>query len=108
MYKVDIKPLSVNKAWQGKRFKTKDYKSYESAVLLLLPKIEVTAGNIELSIEFGFSNKQSDIDNPVKCFIDCLQKKYGFNDRHIYKLNLTKVDVEKGNDYIRFSIEDLL
>jgi hypothetical protein len=25
-----IKPLSVNKAWQGKRFKSPEYKSYEN------------------------------------------------------------------------------
>ena len=32
-----IKPLSVNEAWQGKRFKTNSYKSYEKDVMRLLP-----------------------------------------------------------------------
>ena len=87
--------MSVNEAWQGKRFKTKKYKQYEKEVLLILPKIKVPEGNLELSIKFGLSSKSADIDNPVKCFVDCLQKKYGFNDRHIYKMNLEKEDVKK-------------
>ena len=35
--KINIKPLSVNKAWQGKRFKTKKYKAFETELLLKLP-----------------------------------------------------------------------
>ena len=30
MHKLNIKPLSVNQAWQGKRFKTKKYNVYQS------------------------------------------------------------------------------
>jgi hypothetical protein len=28
-YKVNIKPLSVNKAWKGRRYATKESKSYQ-------------------------------------------------------------------------------
>ena len=34
--KIDIKPLSVNDAWQGKRFKTREYTGYEKEMLLKL------------------------------------------------------------------------
>ena len=37
--KIKIKPLSVNKAWQGKRFKTREYKSYEELLLYLFPTL---------------------------------------------------------------------
>ena len=107
MPRINIKPLSVNQAWQGKRFKTPKYKSYEKAVLLSLPKLEVPEGKLSLSLAFGLSSKNADIDNPVKCFIDCLQKKYGFNDRHIYKMTIEKVDVKKGDEFIDFTIDPL-
>ena len=37
--KVEIKPLSVNAAWQGRRFKTEAYKKYEKEVLSALPEL---------------------------------------------------------------------
>ena len=97
---IHIKPLSVNEAWQGKRFKTNKYKRYERDILLMLPKLNVAEGKLQINIKFGLSSKNADIDNPVKCFVDCLQKKYRFNDRHIYKMSLEKVDVKKGGEFV--------
>lgn len=73
--RIDIKPLSVNEAWQGKRFKTDAYKSYEKNLLLLLPRMAIPTGKMKVFFEFGLSNVCSDIDNPVKPFLDVLQKK---------------------------------
>ena len=36
-----IKPLSVNEAWQGRRVKTKKYRDFEKAVLLMLRPMDV-------------------------------------------------------------------
>jgi Holliday junction resolvase RusA-like endonuclease len=105
--RINIKPLSVNEAWQGKRFKTKKYKQYEKDVLLMLPKVKINDVPMTLAINFGFSNKMSDVDNPVKCFVDCLQKKYGFNDRNIHRMILVKDLVKKGDEYIEFNIVEL-
>ena len=33
---LNIKPMSVNEAWQGKRFKTNEYKQYEKSCFILL------------------------------------------------------------------------
>jgi len=104
---LNIKPLSVNQAWQGKRFKTDAYKQYERDVLRTLAKLEVPDGNLHLSLKFGLSSKNADIDNPVKCFVDCLQKKYDFNDRRIYRMTIEKVDVKKGREFIEFEIKDI-
>ena len=49
----------------------------------------------------------SDVDNGAKPFIDILQKKYGFNDNQIYELHLYKEIVDKGNEFIDFSIQTL-
>ncbi len=103
--RIDIKPLSVNEVWRGRRFKTPKYKQYESDVLSLLTKIEVPDGKITLRLIAGFSSKGSDIDNMVKPFVDILQKKYGFNDSRIYHMELNKKIVKKGDEYIEFEIK---
>ena len=81
--RIKIKALSVNNCWQGRRFKTKQYKGYEKELLLKLPNKKVGKGKIALYIIFGFSNKLSDIDNGLKPLIDILQTRYKFN---VYKL----------------------
>ena len=103
--KLDIKPLSVNQVWQGKRFKTPAYKKYERDVLMILPKgLIIPDGDLSLCICFGFSNMQSDIDNPVKPFLDILQKKYGFNDSRVIEMTVSKKKVKKGDEFIDFEI----
>jgi len=101
-YAVRIKPLSVNDAWQGRRFKTPEYRSYEKALMLMLPKIEVPEGPLELEMRVGYSNKASDIDNFVKPFVDVMQKKYGFNDNRIYRLVIEKSVMLKGAEFVSF------
>jgi len=106
MRKLNIKPLSVNECWKGKRFKTKEYLQYEKYLLLMLPKIKMPPPPYKLNIEFGFSNMASDIDNPVKPFQDILQKKYGINDKNIIELSINKIKTEKGKEFIKFSIDN--
>lgn len=105
--RINIKPLSVNQVWQGKRFKTKAYKEYEKEVLLILKPINVSGGKLSLHLRFGLSSKNADIDNPIKPVLDIFQKKYGFNDRQIYRLEIEKVDVAKGQEFIEFEITEL-
>ena len=104
MIKIDIKPMSVNKAWRGRRFKTPEYRKYETDCLYLLPKIDIGEPPYMIWLEFGFSNMASDIDNPVKPFLDILQKKYGFNDKDVTEMHLKKVKVKKSMEYIKCSI----
>lgn len=107
-----MKPLSVNEAWQGKRFKTSKYKSYEKEMilrLLLHPKFKHDFKEmLRVELFFGFSSQASDIDNPVKMILDILQKKYGFDDKQIFELNIRKCIVTKGNEFIEISIDKLL
>ena len=104
MIRIRNKPLSVNSVWQGRRFKTPAYKTYEKELMLLLPDLEIPDGNLAIPITFGLSSKLSDIDNPVKPFMDILQKRYGFDDRRVYKMILEKKIVKKGEEYIEFEI----
>ena len=103
--KVNIKPLSINQCFQGRRFKTPKYKQYEKELMILLPALNVPSGLLEVVITFGLSSKLNDIDNGLKPFIDILQKKYLFNDRDIYKLIVEKKIVPKGEEFIECEIK---
>ena len=105
--RINIKPLSVNRAWQGKRFKTPEYKAYEQEALLKLKAIRLPEKPYKITLEFGLSNMQADWDNPIKPFVDILQKKYGFNDRDILEATVKKVKTAKGEEYIDFSLEGI-
>ena len=104
--RVNIKPLSVNQVWQGRRFKTPIYKKYENELLFILPKMKIPEGKLELTIVFGFSSSASDWDNPIKPFQDILQKRYSFNDSRVYKATIIKEIVKKGEEFIEFNIKE--
>lgn len=105
---LDIKPLSVNQAWQGRRFKTSKYDEFIKNNLLLMPTLNIEKSKkYKVHLIFGFSNKASDIDNPIKPVLDCITKKYGIDDRYIYRLVVDKRIVKKGSEYIQIHIEDL-
>jgi len=105
-YKLQIKPLSINEAFKGRKFRTDKYDYFIKNCLLQLPKTILIQDktNIKLAIEFGFSSKASDIDNCCKTFIDCLVKKYKVDDRFIYEMHVFKSIVKKGEEYIKFKI----
>mgnify|MGYP003119838769 FL=1 len=102
--KIWIKPLSVNEAFRGRKFKTKKYIEFEQEMLLRLPQINAPDGKLEIHYKIGFSSKGSDLDNALKQLNDCLQKKYKFNDNLIYKIIAEKEIVKKGQEFIEFKI----
>lgn len=104
--KIYIKPLSVNAAYKGRRFKTKEHDKYCEDVNLLLPNnITVPDGFLKVEYEFGLSSNGGDFDNPVKPLQDILSKKYGFNDNKIMIAVISKIIVPKGKEYIKFNIQ---
>ena len=108
--KIFIKALSVNKLYTGKRKKTELYKAYEWDLWLKLENLEDfedTHNQLKLNIEVGLSNPRADLDNTCKAFQDILQKKYHFDDCQIYRLIMKKVDVKKGKEYIKFTLDKI-
>ena len=61
-------------------------------------------GRLILTIEAGLSNRNADVDNVLKPFIDVLQKKYHFNDRMIYEMRIKKTIVKRGQEYLKWCI----
>ena len=102
MIEINIKPLSVNQAWKGRRFKTDFYKVFELEFFYKLPDLKIPKGKLKISFVVGYKNALSDIDNFLKPCVDILQKKYLFNDNMIYELNVKK---EVGKEFIKFEIE---
>lgn len=105
MTRLNIKPLSVNTAFTGVRFKTDEYKSYAKLVLLSLKPMKIPNGKLEISYKFGLSNSGADLDNCVKQFQDLLCAKYNFNDNKIYRIMAEKEIVPKGQEFIEFEIK---
>jgi len=108
MITIDIKPMSVNDAWKGRRFKTDRYKLYELNVFFMLPLIKnFPKPPYKIHLKFGQSTVLADWDNPIKPFCDILQTKYGFNDRDIMSAIVEKEIVPKGKEYCSFLIQTI-
>ncbi len=105
MNRVNLKPLSVNECWKGRRFKTDSYKAYQMHLLYILPALKLPEAPYEINIMFGFSSRASDWDNPIKPLQDILQKKYGFDDKLIFRAVVEKEIVPKGKEYFEFEIK---
>lgn len=109
MHRIKIKPLSVNDAWQGRRFKTPEHTNYSTALHYLLPhnqKVIIPPGKLEVFYRFGLSSANSDWDNCIKNFQDALAKKYQFNDKLIFRGIVEKELVKKGLEYVEFEIKE--
>jgi Holliday junction resolvase RusA-like endonuclease len=105
--RIDIKPLSANESWQGRKTKTKKYREFERVCLLLLPpnnKQFIPEGDLHIDLVFGVSNLGFDLDNGVKPFLDILQKKYKFNDNRIMSATISKSKTKKGEEWVGFFI----
>ena len=108
---IPIKPLSVNKCFQGRRFKTQDYLKYEKDIALLVPKRSISKNHkvnndLAVNISFYINNySRSDVDNFCKPLLDILTKlEYWKDDRQIKKLTLEKFKAERGEEFIRIEI----
>ena len=107
MYKLNIKPLSLNHAYRGRRFSTPELKEYKRSIYLMAPKLKIVSKKLKIRFEFGVSHRGCDGDNLIKCAQDSLADKYGFNDNSIYKWEIEKVMVPSGQEYIAFEITEI-
>ena len=74
---LNVKPLTINQAWQGRRFSTPAKKDYEAALRFALPKVAVAPAPY-YRVEYDFHLRSfalSDWDNLVKVTQDCLVKR---------------------------------
>jgi len=106
MSELNLPPFSINKAWSGRRFRTKEYKDWTIDALWLLKKHKKFKGKVGIDICF-YQNKLADIDGGVKIFLDVLVKAGIIDDdRYVYELSIRKEDENK-NKRIEFEIYKL-
>jgi len=109
MQKIEllIKPLSINKCWQGRRFKTREYKNYGLEVGLLLNRLGLKQIKGYVKVEYKFYLKRwktTDIDNLIKPIQDILVN-HGVieDDRFIIDTRIQKVPSDRDFIEIRIS-----
>lgn len=72
---IPIKPLSINAAFCGRRFKTPAHNQYCRDLALMLPKNQKICGWVQVMYRFYLKNwKMTDGDNCVKALQDCIVK----------------------------------
>ena len=105
--KIQINPISVNKCFQGRRFKTPAYKAWREEFCLKAKTDCVDFEAKEVIITFGIKNfKMADLDNLIKPLLDALQEAHIIkDDRYIEKIHANKVKVDKKEDeYIEITL----
>ena len=84
---IPIGPLSVNKSFRGRHFKSKEYLQFERDVCLVLPFSRTASFEGELFVKYKFYIKNyvnTDEDNCKKLIQDLLVKRgYLRDDRYI-------------------------
>lgn len=97
---LNISPISINRCWQGRRFKTKEYSEWREDVLnLFLPYKKIKWPDkcfFHLTLVFYIKNfLKSDIDNMIKPTQDAIvEARVIPDDRMIKKLTVQKIQVE--------------
>ncbi len=103
MFKIDIKPLSVNEAYKGKKYSTAKLKAYKRDMPLLLPsELQLPPGRLVLLFRFHFKRKASDVDNCCKMAQDIIMEYYGEDDREIYMTLNEKIVDYNSPEYLEF------
>lgn len=104
---IGIKPLSVNAAYRGRRFNTKEHTVWERLVTASLPNIKIPDPPFMIHFVFGLSSVNADGDNCIKIAQDVIAKKYKFNDKLIKKWIVEVVKIPKGKEYFQFYLTNL-
>lgn len=101
---LPIKPLTISRAFQGRRFKTKEYRDWEQSVLWLLKGQSGIQGRVKLSVKLYLKYAPTtDCDNCLKTLEDALTKSGVIeDDRKVWKLEVEKFQSDM--DYIEITI----
>lgn len=100
--RLEVNPLSVNKAWRGRHFKTKDYDLFEREVCIKLPFSINEPFDGEVFVHYVYHIKNygnADTANMEKTLTDMLVKrKYLKDDRYIRAIYQRKERVSKSEE----------
>jgi len=107
--KLPVKALSVNQIYGGRKRRSYQYKNYRRLVLNLLKeydkKIYNLDGNLNMTMDVGFSSPLSDLSNAIKAIEDIVAEYFSFNDRMIVEIHMRKFLVHKGDEFIQIDLK---
>ena len=107
---IPVKSISVNRAFTGRHFKTRDYIDFERDVcrVLKIAKKPIT-GECKVEYTFYVSNyKMVDVDNQIKTTQDIIVALgYIKDDRQIIELVARKKACKKGEEKIIIEINEI-
>jgi len=92
---------------RNKTYKTAAYKKYQEEIYNELKGVSWPLKDHPCSfyVEAGLSNRAADIDNVIKPLLDTFQHIYEeFNDNKVYYVELQKIIVPKGEEFIRVRV----
>lgn len=108
---IPMAALSVNKLYGGVKKRSYHYKKFRKNIFRYLADSTdyrrngvSLNGNLTLKMEVGFSSPLSDLSNAIKGIEDVLAEFYNFNDRQIVRIELDKILVKKGDEYMKVTI----
>jgi Holliday junction resolvase RusA-like endonuclease len=106
--KILLKPISINEAFQGRRFKNQKHKDFEEQMLLALRgNIQKFDGDYSMHLKFYLKNAtRCDLSNYIKVTEDCIVKS-GIvkDDRFCWRMVVEKFKSKE--DYIEFEVKQL-
>ena len=108
MIEIPLKPLTTNRLWKGRRFKTAEYKQYEAAMVALLNRsgLEIPPGRVVFEVVAGVTGLY-DLDNAIKSTLDVIQL-YDphFNDRDVFKIVAEKYLTPRRDNFLALNFEE--
>ena len=105
---IDYPAMNVNKCWQGRRFRTTEFKNWQKNISLIMKanyKGEIYDKEpLEIILNFYVKRLYSgDTDNLIKAVIDCIKYcKIIKDDRYFIKITAEKIKSDK--NYFGFEI----
>lgn len=112
MIRFKVKPLSVNQAFKGKRFRTGAARLFFDRVILAWRELKKSIrpnlpkkGHLFVHYRYGVSNMGTDADNPTKSFQDALFFALGENDKRVRFMLIEKVKAPKSEEFIDWHVD---
>lgn len=105
MLSINLKPLSTNDAWRGRKFSTQAKKLYEAQ---LRERLEwcTFSGKPPYRIHFKFYiSSMQDYDNCIKVSQDTLCEFFDINDRDIHYAIIEKIPTKRWEEHFEVEIE---
>ena len=102
-------PLSVNKAYRGRRFKTKELTQYKAFVGSYVDCINSPVGKLSVEVDLIADDwmckngnvKKRDIDNCLKTLLDSIFSCLDTDDSYIWDLKVRKIDGPEAKTVVR-------